>query len=94
MMKINMVPSVNSWDVEEEFGMRIFDCNFTEMVENDSYVCLALNEEHIEDLKDNIEYCREHDRVVKAEQYENELDLVNKFRELGYKDEIIIFVSW
>ena len=80
MVKINMVPSVNSWDVEEEFGIRIFDCNFTEMVANDSYVCLALNEEHIEDLKDSIEYCREHDRVVRAEKKENELNLVNKCR--------------
>ena len=94
MMKINMVPSVNNWEVEEEFGIRIFDCNFAEMAANDSCVCLALNEEHVEDLKDNIEYCREYDRVVKAEKYENELNLVNRFRELGYKDEIIIFVSW
>ena len=94
MMKINMVPSVNSWEIEEEFGIRIFDCRCAEMAENDSYICLALNEEHIEDLKDNIEYCREYDRVVQAEKYENELKLVNKFRELGYKDEIMIFVSW
>lgn len=94
MMKINMVPSVNSWEIEEEFGIRIFDCRCTEMVENDSYICLALNEEHIEDLKDNIEYCRTYGCPSTTKQYENELKLVNKFRELGYKDEIIIFVSW
>lgn len=94
MMHINMVPVAHSWEIEKEFGIRIFDCKFAEIAESSSYVRLNLNEEYIEDLKDNIAFWRERNRANKAKKYENELNLVNKFRELGYKDKIIIRVSW
>ena len=92
MMNIKTMPVVNSWEIEEEFGIRVFDCPFTEMVENDSYVSFHLDDEALADLEDNYNYAVVHGRNFK--QFENEIELVKKFRELGYTEEILIFVSW
>lgn len=92
MMNIKSLPVVNSWEIEEEFGIRVFDCPFTEMVENDSYVSLMLNDEYLADLEDAYNYA-----IVRGQEFkkfENEIELVKKFRELGYTEEILVLVSW
>lgn len=92
MMNIKSLPVVNSWEIEEEFGIRVFDCPFTEMVENDSYVSLMLDDEALAILEDNYNYA-----IVKGQEFkkfEEEIELVKKFRELGYAEEILVFVSW
>lgn len=92
MMKIKSIPVVNSWEIEEEFGIRVFDCPFTEMVANDSYVSLSLDDEYLADLEDAYNYA-----IIRGQEFkkfENEIELVKKFRELGYTEEILVLVSW
>lgn len=91
-MKIEMVPTVNSWDIEEEFGIRVFNCLFTREWENDSYISLDLTEDRIKELWEELQDCSDETRYVKA--LKNELDLINKFRAMGYTENILVYVSW
>lgn len=92
MMNIKSLPVVNSWEIEEEFGININHCAFAKKCANDSYLSLALNDEYLADLEDAYNYAIISGQNFK--QFENEIELVNKFRELGYTDEIIIFMCW
>lgn len=95
-MKIITKPVVHSWDIEEEFGIRVFDCEFTQMAENDTYVSLCLNNDRIIDLWEDIKYYSEKGdgEAPFVLRLKNELELINKFRDMGYNDEILVFVSW
>ena len=95
-MKIEMTPVVQSWSIEKEFGICIFDCQFTQMVENDSYVPLWLDDDRVNELWADIRYYIDKGESESAyvKRLENELDLINRFRAMGYTDSILIFVSW
>ena len=96
-MKIEMKPVVYSWDIEKEFGIRVFDCAFTQMVENDdSYILLRLDEGYRDELWEDIRYYtdRREGESDYVKRLENELDLINRFRVMGYTDSILVFVTW
>ena len=95
-MKIEMKPLVHSWNIEKEFGIRVLDCEFTQMVENDSYVPLWLDEDSSADLWEDIKYYTDKGDGESAyvKRLKNELDLINRFRAMGYTDSILVFVSW
>ena len=91
-----MIPTVNFEDIESHFGFGLNDVSFTEMVENGSYVGFGLDEDAIdrreEELSDMEEYGdTNHRRFTRLK---NELTLINYFRELGYTDEILIWICW
>lgn len=89
-MKIEMVPTVNSWDIEEEFGIRVLDCDFAYWADNDSYVTLDLDENRLQILEN---YSND-DESFYAKFWRNELNLINKFRAMGYTENILVYVSW
>lgn len=91
-MKIEMVPTVNSWDIEQEFGISVFNCLFSREWENDSYISLDLTEDRTKDLWEELQDCSDETRYAKA--LKNELDLINKFRAMGYTESILVYVSW
>ena len=95
-MKIKMMPTVNSWDIKEEFGIRVLDCLFTQEVENDSYVSLDLTEDRTKELWEELQECSDETRYERlyAAELKNELDLINKFRAMGYTENILVYVSW
>lgn len=93
-MKIEMMPTVNSWDIEQEFGIRVFDCLFTREVENDSYVSLDLDEDNLQSIKKVLENYLDDDENFYVKFLKNELDLINKFRAMGYTENILVYVSW
>lgn len=95
-MKIEMAPTVNSWDIKEEFGIRVLDCDFTHWAENDSYVSLELGDGKIQGLQAEIEKFSNGDPYERkyAQSLRNELDLVNKFRAMGYTERIFVYISW
>lgn len=93
-MKIVNMPTVDADEIEKELGIRIFDCEFAQMAENGSYNILDLTHDHVEKLKEEIEW-----QIGKcADSYlnrlKNELKLVEYFRSLGYDTEILVFISW
>ena len=93
MLKIKNMPTVSGDAIREEFNIDIFKCEFTEMAENGSYVVLNLNDDAIEDLKDSIEW-EQGKSSIRLNKLINQLNLVEKLRELGYTDEILVFVFW
>ena len=95
-MKIEMVPAVNSWDIEQEFGIHVLDCDFTHWAENDSYITLELSDDKVQGLWAEIEKFSNGDHYERsyAQRLRNELNLVNKFRAMGYTKNILIYVSW
>ena len=91
-MNITMKPTVTSSEIEREFGIRVFDCAFAQEVGNDSYITLWLDDAQTKELWEEINDCADEEKYVKR--LKNELELINRFRELGYKDSILVFVSW
>ena len=95
-MNIEMIPLVNSWNIEKEFGIRVLDCEFTQMVENNSYVPLWLDEDRRDELWEDIRYYTDKGDGESAyvKRLENELDLINRFRAMGYTNSILVYVFW
>ena len=91
-MNIIMRPTVTSGEIKEEFGINIFECEFTQGVANDSYVTLWLDESQSNDIWEEIQDCKDEYHYVNR--LKNELNLINKFRAIGYTDSILVFVSW
>ena len=63
-MKIEMVPTVNSWDIEQELGIWVLDYPFTQEARNDSYVNLELTEDKINELWEELQDCSDEERYV------------------------------
>lgn len=93
-MKIEMVPTVNSWDIEEEFGIRVLDCFFAQEEKNNSYVTLDLDEDNLQSIKKILEDCPDDDEDFYVKLNKNELKLIEKFRAMGYTESILVYVSW
>jgi hypothetical protein len=95
-MRIEMKPIVHSWEIEKEFGIDVLRCQFTQMVENDSYVPLWLDEDRVDELREDIKYYTDkgEGEAAYVKRLENELDLINRFRAMGYTYSILVFVSW
>ena len=93
-MKIYTKQYVNSWDLEEELNISIFDTLCAEGAENDSYVSIDLSDEYYEELKEDLEWQRGKCSPKLVLRIENELKIVEYFRNLGMRDSICIYLSW
>ena len=93
-MKIELVPTVNSWDIEEEFGIRVLDCFFAQEEKNNSYVTLDLDEDNLQSIKKILEDYSDDDEDFYVKLNKNELKLIEKFRAMGYTENILVYVSW
>ena len=93
-MKIEMKPTVTSSAIYKEFGIDVMDCQFTEECGNDSYLTLWLDSDRATELWEEIEFYKNkcEDRYVAR--MKNELELIRKFRDMGYTDSILVYVSW
>ena len=94
MIKVTNIPTVTCDDIERELGIRVYECEFAEMAENDSYVMLDLDNDHIEDIKADLDWNQGKCNEFLEKRLNNELTLINYFREQGYTDRILVFVSW
>lgn len=96
-MRITMVPTVSFDDIQDKFGFHMKDVPFCDMAENGSYVSLALDEDEVTgisgELADMEECTGAWDERYKS-RLRNQLTLINYFRELGYTEEILIFICW
>ena len=93
-MKIYTKPYVNSWDLEEELNISMFDTLCAEEAANDSYVSIDLSDEYYEELKEDLEWQRGKLNPKLVLRIENELKIVEYFRNLGIKESICIYLSW
>jgi hypothetical protein len=90
------MPTVSCWEVEKAFDVCIFDCDFTQGVENDSYVTLDLTQDRVDELKEELEWQEgkgdgdmRYARGIRAE-----LKIIEGFREMGYDTSILVFITW
>ena len=93
-MKIYTKQYVNSWDLEEELNIRIFDTLCAEGAENDSYICIDLSDDYVQELTEDLEWQKGKCSSMLVLRIENELKIVEYFRNLGIKDDIGIYISW
>lgn len=93
-MKIVNVPTVTEKDILNELNIDVFECEFTQEAENDSYVILDLTEDHLEDLKEEIEWNKDKCEDKYVRRLLKEIQLIEYFRNLGYDMEILVYVSW
>lgn len=93
-MKIEMKPTVYSWEIYKELDIDVLDCQFAQMVANDSYVTLWLNDNRVNKLKEEIADCNDGSEDEYVNRCSRELELINKFRAMGYTDSILILISW
>ena len=99
-MRIEMLPTVLFDDIANEFDFDFGDVFFTDYVESGTYVYFDLSEDAIAEREDEIDNIKAfgdpndpHD-IRRHQRYKNELTLIHYFRNLGYTDEILIFVNW
>ena len=93
-MKIVNVPTVLSSDIENELNISVFECEFTQCVENDTYALLDLTEDNVNTLKEDIEWYERKCETGILTRMRNELKVVEYFRSLGYTTSILVYVSW
>ena len=99
-MKIEMLPTVLFDDIRTEFGFDFGDVFFTDYVESGTYVYFDLSEDAIAEREEEIDdidaFCNPNDdySTRRRTRYKNELTLIHYFRNLGYTDEVLIFICW
>ena len=93
MIKIQICQYVRMSDVCEHFNTHISDYEFCQDVANDSYVPLILEDYIVEVLDENIRWEEGKDARLQK-RLQNDLALVEYFRNIGYRDSILVYVSW
>ena len=93
-MKIYTAQYVNSWDLEDELNISIFDTLCAEGAANDSYVFIDLSDDYAQELAEDLEWQRGKCCSKLVLRIENELKIVEYFRSLGMRDSIGIYMSW
>ncbi len=93
-MKIVNLPSVTSSEIERELDISVFECEFTQCVENDTYTVLDLSDSRVDELKEDIEWYEGKGETGILTRMRNELRVVEYFRSLGYNISILVYVSW
>ena len=95
-MKITNVPVVNSWELEEAYAVSIYECDFVQEVENDSYVLLDLTLDRLDQLREDLEW--QEGKGESGSRYarglRSEIKIIEGLRALGYEISILVYVSW
>ena len=81
-------------DVCEIMGVNMHKFEFMQMVPNDSYQILFLDDEHIFELTEDIAWERNKFNERRVERLENELELVQHLRAQGLTNSVLVWVSW
>ena len=93
-MNIQMQPTVTSSEIYREMGIDVMDCEFAQECGNDSYITLWLDSDRATELWKEIEFYKNKFEDAFVDRMKNELELIKKFRDMGYTDSILVFVSW
>lgn len=94
-MEIKTVKTVDFDEINREFGRSVGEFDFTEMVENDSYVIFDCDDCAKHELFESIEWERDHGNTWRLNKLMNDLALLNVLREIyNITDEVLIYVSW
>lgn len=93
MIKIQICQYSRMSDICEHFNTHIRDYEFCQGVDNDSYVYLDLSDYGVEELDENIRW-EEGKDIRRQKRLQNDLALVEYFRNIGYRDSMLVYISW
>lgn len=93
MIKVTMVPTIDIEDIEEQLNVHMDYFEFTQGVENGSYVTLCLDDDAVEDLEESIAW-EEGKDTHRQQRLRNQLTLVHLLRDMGFKDYVLVSVFW
>lgn len=81
-------------DICEIMGVNMHNFEFMQMVPNDSYQILSLDDERILELMEDIAWERNKFNERRVERLENELELIQRLRAQGLTNSVLVWVSW
>ena len=94
MVTLKTAYYINTDDVKELTGEHWGDFEFAQMVENDSYAILCLEDWYLEELYEEFEEFKD-ENLKAANRLRNQIDLVEILRkDYGLRDSVLIWVSW
>ncbi len=85
---------ITMYDVCEIMGVNMHNFEFMQMVPNDSYQILSLDDERILELMEDIAWERNKFNERRVERLENELELIRRLRAQGLTSSVLVWVSW
>lgn len=88
-MKIVNVPTVTSGEILDEWDIRVSGCCGID----NNYIILDLSEDRVEELKEDIEWQKGKCDSAYLRRLQNELALIENFRNIGYTDSILVYVN-
>lgn len=94
MIKMIMRPTVDMDDICKELGLHMSDFEFTQMVENDSYVTFDCSDERVEELSEELELKKDKCDTRYFNRISNDYALINLLRAQGILEYTLIYVSW
>lgn len=87
-------PTIGLRVVEEMTGINGYECEFMQGQANDSYICLGITDDVIEDLRGDLEYTSD---AYNRRRIENDIRVRN-FLRTQFDDfsieEVLLWVSW
>lgn len=97
-MEIKMQPTVDIQEVCEELCCRVSDFSFAEMSENGVYEFFGTDIDALADLKNSIAIASEHSSELfyrkRLHKLQTDLKLLEKLRDMGYTEGVLICVWW
>lgn len=90
----HLATCITMHDVCEIMGFNMHDFEFMQMIPNDSYQILSLDDERILELMEDIAWERNKFNERRVQRLENELELVQRLRAQGLTNSILVWVSW
>lgn len=81
-------------EINENFDFEWQDTLFGYCAENDSYNPVSLDEDFLEDLREDYEWALNHDSENYVARIRNTITFIETMRKRGYRDNILVYCSW
>ena len=92
-MKVENIPTIDLDEAAIEMGLHFSHFEIAQMAENGSYHLLGTDDAAVEELKDDILW-EEGKSISRRNRLINQLALVHKLREMGYTNNVRVFIFW
>ena len=87
-------PYISCEDIEDIMGFRWDQIASFREVENDSYNPINLDDATLEELYEDLEWCKNKFNDEYVKQIENQIKLIERLRSQGYRDSILVYIYW
>ena len=81
-------------DIEDIMGFRWDQVKAFDEVENGSYNPLELDDATLEEMYEDLEWCKNKFNDEYVRRLENQIKLVEHLRSQGYRDSILVYINW